>query len=1570
MNRGLSKDLIRFYDKDCIDIYYTSKTINLKIIFYETTITFSITDALLISRVYEGTSSVGFMKAQTIKISVPKGETVKLTIASKTFTFLEKNYPQLNGGTIKPSGFDSKTLEWTLKPEADTKYELAIGAKAWGNLSIKLDGKVTSFDAGGAETPLSKLVTSLEFVHNGVLSVLNLGKNSQRLTDAFPNLKILKCAGNKLNYIPSKQEGGKDKIFTYEVGEQSPSSNMLSTITFDAKSGYTLKVADFDKSASTIFSPEPTSLSISGLENDKKENVFSYVKSESGKYFFKNGDIFMDGDFTAKIAVGSDDKNYPGVVICGVPVKVNAATFTLDTDKKITIEPKGAGTINAEPADKLSSLTRNTVVKLTPAPNSGYEFDKFEIVAGLEAAGQDGNSYSFKVKGDKDPEIKAIFKAKGATVTYNTPDAAQGTLRVTKAENNELVASGNTVPVGTKLLITAKAKDGYEVGNVSFKEADKKTEISSIEGTVTGTDTEKTWTYENVTIDGLDVQATFTALRKSLTIEGNSVSLTSIKDTEDGNYPISGNVYEIPVGKELIIVFSSSAQSGVINYAIFNSKKYDVVKKQDGSYELKGIVMPNQNSKLVFETSTLQNITVTPAWTKDVELPYTGAKQEITFTFDKNVEANSFVVEYKKAIDTDAAYTKEAFKEVGTYMVRITRPADDKYNAVTNVVVSYEIKSANLIVETPTVNVDKDGNISFTNGKAYFMNGDQKVDVAGKFVAVKSDGITEITNTGVNDNGEGKLKVTYKVTDASVAANLNKVENFILQYGKELATAKIQAVGEHKGDLTFTMNSVSNDQPMVLPDGSSVAVGTEVSFKITKTAGITDDAKYAVYQANANGEKLSGATDLRNSGYKIAETDKDQTLYFLLEVEDKRTELALSDQAKKYFEELNLIYSGKSLNDKVDFDETNTPLVKKDTDEKQTNTAIYTSTKVTYWKDGKEVKELIDAGTYTVKMERDASTSYLAFSAECTITIKKATLTSAQVPETNLVASAIGKGQPLSTSKLTGQATIAGKYDWDEKYKNEILTKTDKYPVIFYPADISNYEPLRLTNNVEVKVSDKPILTITCDEAKGTVKVYDGDNKYYYDGDAIDVHQLTFEAIPAEGYAFESYSVIHGGTPSTEKTAIFTTTPNGSSIDVTVNFKEKSAETVYHTISFSSLNVAGVVFNNVSTSNKVKEGDSFNFSMSAHPSDYSRIVVKDNKGKSYSVTSLGACTIDNVQKDLQLTVSLSNPTKYNVTLPAEYKDSEGNLMGTANFSGNTYYGGTITLTAVPKEGYKFVGWLNAGTTSTATTVQVTVTSNMTISARFESDGTIDPNTECIIRTPYDEDLTGVSINKQGVNVVKIGSDFEFTVAAYKDDLARVKVTVDGAELKPTTGNKYVISKVKKNTEVKVTLDNPTRIKVVIEKETKNAKGYVMGHVDVDVVDFGTYYPDSTCYYNTKLRLAAYPESGVEFKNWSDVTSNTDLIREITVTDNVTIKPVFEGTPTGIEDIMAASIATGKGCVWVRGIANADVTIVSIAGRVQARQRISGDTRIDVPAGIYVVVLESGSDVKRVKVIVK
>lgn len=1517
-------------------------------------------------------SSVGFMKAQgadPIKIAVPKDAKVTITLTSSSFTFISKSYPRLYSGSdiVTPEGgvdkLNSKTVKWILEPDAATSYELSTETNddSWGNLSLSLDGKVTSFVVSGAATnKFQELITSLSFTNNGVLEQLVLAQGRAHETTGLPNLKELSCSGNKLIWIPAKPTNM--EASKYNIGTQILDVTLSGSIT-NSKEGVSFSVSNLQVSgvSGKVFS----SLKGYNITNakDKDGNAVTVKKVADNKFVFTKGDIFFDGELTFDVEV--TDTNYPGVIISGVKTTISAPMFTLKKDNLKFDSKQGTITSNIN-FDGSKTVKKGDKIVLTPAPNDGYAFDKFTSYKGVSEPTLDGNAYTFIVLGDVDPVIEAAFKAKGATVTYNTPDAAQGTLRVTKAENNELVPSGNTVPVGTKLLITAKAKDGYNVGTVTFKKADKSGALTSEPDEGKKDVSEKTWTYE-VTIDGLDVQAAaFTALKKELTLTG-AVGTITVKDTEGNEYKggSPSNVYTVPVGKELVVTLKSSTSvtDGVINYAIFNSKRYDVVKKQDGSYELKGIVMPNQASKLVFNTSTLESIAVIlDAWgSGKKELPYTGTEQEITFRVDKNVEVNSFVVEYKKKTDTDEAYTKKAFKEVGEYTARITRPADDKYKEVTEKTVDYQIVKADLIVEAPTVKVDKDSNISFKGGNAYFMNGDQKVVVTGKFVAVKSDGITEITTTKDNDNGEGKLKVTYKVTDASLAANLKAVKNFILQYGEELATAKIQAVGEHKGDLTFTMNSVSNNQLMVLPDGSSVAVGTEVSFKITKTAGITDDAKYAVYQANAKGEKLN---ETSITGYTIKEDDKE--LYFLLEVEDERTELALSDQAKKYIQEGIFKYTGNPLT--FDFTQDSDVLYFVDKedgekDEADDETLYSGEFSITYWKkNGGQVVKAIDVGDYQVKIARKACPIYKEFK-EVTFdfTISPADIpTDIDVPTPT--ASMIGKGQTLGTSKLSGKADIAGEYRWDDG-NNVIVNATKLFSVTFYPED-KNYKPKQIKDQVKVEVSDKPILTITCDETKGIVKVWDLDGNYYYDGDEIAVQQLAFEATPKEGYAFESYKFTYEGASSIVKTPSCSKTL-GSSIDVAVNFKEKSAETVYHTISFSSLNVAGVVFNNVSTSNKVKEGDSFNFSMSAHPSDYSRIVVKDNKGKSYSVTSLGACTIDNVQEDLQLTVSLSNPTKYTVTLPAEYKDSEGNLMGTANFSGNTYYGGTITLTAVPKEGYKFVGWLNAGTTSTATTVQVTVTSNMTISARFESDGTIDPNTECIIRTPYDENVPGVHINKQGINVVKIGSNFEFSVAAYEADLARVKVTVDGVELKPDANNKYVLEKVQKSTEVKVTLANPTRIKVVVEKETKNAKGYVMGHVDVEGLA-----SDSTCYYNTTIRLAAYPESGVEFMNWSDVTSNTQLIRELTITKELTIKPVFSGTPTGIEDIMAASITTGRGYVWVRGIANADVTIVSISGRVQARQRISGDTQINVPAGIYVVVLESGSDVKRAKVIVK
>lgn len=374
-------------------------------------------------------SSVGFMKVDAqISITLPitkEAEEVTITFKGEGFTpgdYKTGSYPYFGKDIPQPTSTTATQVVYKFSTKTDATQTLTLqegNAKSeWGDVQMEINGKVSAFVVTANPTENDKdnvlnYITSLSFKNNGELSTLKLCKSNGYLTTGLPKLTSLSCAGNKLNYIPSKLgDDGKVKLTTtYNVGEQSPSSTMFTPVNVaEPKKGLTLTTSLFDKESTKIFDQTVTgALTISELK-DKEGKVVNYAKSESGKYFFKDGDIFMDGEFTAKIAVGSDDKNYPGVVICGVPVKVNAATFTLDKDNKITIEPKDAGTINVtKPTGALTSLTRNTVVELTPAPNSGYEFDKFEIVVGLEAAGQDGNSYSFKVKGDKDPEIKAIF---------------------------------------------------------------------------------------------------------------------------------------------------------------------------------------------------------------------------------------------------------------------------------------------------------------------------------------------------------------------------------------------------------------------------------------------------------------------------------------------------------------------------------------------------------------------------------------------------------------------------------------------------------------------------------------------------------------------------------------------------------------------------------------------------------------------------------------------------------------------------------------------------------------------------------------------------------------------------------------------------------------------------------------------------------------------------------------------------------------------------------------------------------------------------------------------------------
>ena len=325
-------------------------------------------------------------------------------------------------------------------------------------------------------------------------------------------------------------------------------------------------------------------------------------------------------------------------------------------------------------------------------------------------------------------------------------------------------------------------------------------------------------------------------------------------------------------------------------------------------------------------------------------------------------------------------------------------------------------------------------------------------------------------------------------------------------------------------------------------------------------------------------------------------------------------------------------------------------------------------------------------------------------------------------------------------------------------------------------------------------------------------------------------------------------------------------------------------------------------------------------------SPQTNIIVKDNTGKVYPSGSV-------VEKGTVLTIEA---TTNNDKL--EYVGM--NISGAASWSGNTC---TVGDSSIEIEAIFDV-------------------KTPEVPEPEDPDEIIDPNSQYVVTVEKaSKNNRGFILGKEGDNGVYYEDAFEFTVYALDEDLD--KLVVNGAT--KIGKGKYRISSVTDNMTVTVSLPNPTQLDVKVVTESKNAKGYLVGKVKAE-----SYPADGKCYYGDELVVVAYPVDGVSFAYWRDNALNKDQMREITVTKDMTIEAVFSGVPTGIEDIESAGIYAGKGYIQVKNVANADLTVVSISGRIQAQQHLEGDVQVRVPAGIYVVVLENGQDVKRVKVIVR
>lgn len=279
---------------------------------------------------------------------------------------------------------------------------------------------------------------------------------------------------------------------------------------------------------------------------------------------------------------------------------------------------------------------------------------------------------------------------------------------------------------------------------------------------------------------------------------------------------------------------------------------------------------------------------------------------------------------------------------------------------------------------------------------------------------------------------------------------------------------------------------------------------------------------------------------------------------------------------------------------------------------------------------------------------------------------------------------------------------------------------------------------------------------------------------------------------------------------------------------------------------------------------------------------------------------------------------------------------------------------SIKVTATPNNGY-VLGTLTVNNSSLSNGGSYTLGSdNVVVSATFVKQYTI-----TLGSAPK-----GVKIaTKPSSNVVVAGGSYTFTLNHVSGD----KPTVTGASniSVSTSGSTTTVkvTNIQANATLAIALANPTAIKITT-KETLSGAGKSMGTIRVSGVN-----SSNECYYGDKITVTATANPGVEFAGWEGLSSTENPYEFEATNATYTIQAKYHGTLTGIESVDELKYYGGDGYIFVNCPAQGTLTIISMNGRAQ-KMSVSGQTRVTVPAGVYGIVLTSGSEVVRDKVVVR
>lgn len=996
--------------------------------------------------------------------------------------------------------------------------------------------------------------------------------------------------------------------------------------------------------------------------------------NNAGDVVFYGGSTYNYGDIKCTIKHKAKASSYPTYVYS---MTVDPAVFGLTMSV-------GDGGRMADPSTE-GKVTQGSVLTFAPTAKEGFVFDKYTDVKGLKVSASNPNQ--FEVVGDgENPNvtINATFKALQYKVIHS--GGANGSYKI-KVDGNEIQSiTDPTVTYGKVLIIETSPKTGYKA---RVKVNDK--EITGSEDVFTYTVVKTTESAFATTAKDVEIEVFFEAsvytlkINKNegldkLVVNGNEVSTISTQDK---------TVTALQPGS--IVTLSATLKPGYSLQSILLGTQ-PLETKANISFE-----MPESDAIITYNTITKPKLVLTPVSKK---YTYTGTAQDFEYTVSTEGETGFTVKYFLNDVETKPI-------SANTYKVKITRAETENYQAV-NKEFEMEINKATPVIETkPTVTVPN-GSVNYTVTGGTVKLGTKSLMNTGKFT-VTSDGTNDIVNNVCQTNVSHIATVTFTVTGTE-KDNFNLVSTQVaVKYHDQAAipTVKIDWKGL-PSDMILTVK----DKDAEIKKGSSVAVGTTVTITLKYPKG---------YTGVTLKENKAGATDILDGATEGTEGT-------LVTLTNDYTIVA-------GMETLKVSYSGKAATEKYQitlgtieeqtFDGTAKLIDKNDvtvkvlgydiTDETTLKIAdVINAMTITYKDaDGKVVGSPIDAGKYTVCVKiasllgKDYTVLETTEEFKDALVIKKGTITIADGDwPTNAT---VGVGQTLDKAVfIGGSAPVAGKF----AFVDGTIKPTDgqSYTIKYVPES-SNYNELSSSKEATVKISNLRVLSIDKVE-NGTVTVVGNDGVTYKSGEALPeaVTSIQVSTTPATGYKLATLTV--NGTAISDGGSY---TVGTSSVTISATFEEIKEFTVSVSTSVKGIELV------LPSSNVVKKGASYSFSVKGLAADLANLVVSD--GTNIYTGTNGAYTISNITANKTITVTMkagTAPTQVEAVIEANLS-TQGKSMGTVTVTKNGslradavdssiqkfYYGDKIRVTATPADGCRFAGW--EGRTETISVIDVVIT---------------------------------------------------------------------------------------------------------------------------------------------------------------------------------------------------------------------------------------------------------------------